>query len=364
MISRLFTWKRAPWLLVLVVYSLIVGEIALRLVAPVPLIPRFVTGAPYGIRMNIPNSTYWHTTSEASVQVRINGQGMRADTDVTYSKPAETCRVLLFGDSVMMGFEVDYENTFAYLLDQHLRKASYRSEVLNLAVSGFGTAEMLTALRAEGVKYKPDVVIFQWHSTDPKNNASARLFEVRDEQLLATGRTYLPGVAVRDWLSRFGAYDWIVQNSQLYTAIRERAASWYKTAVRSYRKFELSRDTAQKPAPKTPERNAASELDLLLLERSKAEAEAAGARFLLLDTPGRRSRTKFKSAFDFLPQSIHDRMATLTPLHRFERSAGNDVLLFREKGHGHYTELGNGLVTDAVFDYLTASGWLAGCRNK
>lgn len=364
MISRLFTWKRTPWLLVLVVYSLIVGEIALRLVAPVPLIPRFVTGAPYGVRMNIPNSTYWHTTPEVRVEVRINGQGMRSNTDAAYAKTADTCRVLLFGDSVMMGFEVDYEDTFAYLLGQHLRAAGYNSEIINLAVSGFGTAEMLMAFRAEGVKYKPDVVIFQWHSTDPKNNAGARLFEVRDGQLMATGRTYLPGVAVRDWLSRFGAYDWIVQNSQFYTAIRERAASWYKKAVRTYRRFELSQNRARKSRRKTPRANAATELDLLLLDRSRAEAEAAGAQFLLLDTPGRRSRTKFKSAFDLLPQNIHDRMATLSPLHRFERAAGNNLLLFREKGHGHYTELGNRLVTDTVFDYLRTNGWLSGCRRR
>lgn len=364
MISRHLGWKRVTLVLLLIIYSLIIGEIALRLVAPVPLIPRFVTGAPYGVRMNIPDSTYWHTTSEAKVEVRINGQGMRANTDVTYPKPDNTCRVLLFGDSVMMGFEVDYEDTFAHLLGQRLRTAGYNAEILNLAVSGFGTAEMLMAFRAEGVKYKPDVVVFQWHNTDPKNNAGARLFDVEDGKLVATGRTYLPGVAIRDWLSRFGAYDWIVQNSQLYTAVRERAASWYKSAIRTYRKFELSRDTARKAAPKTTKKNVATELDLLLLERSQGEAEAAGARFLLLDTPGRVTRTRFKSAFDLLPPTIGDEMATLTPLDRFQQAAGNDTLLFREKGHGHYTELGNKLLTDSVFDYLTATSWLAGCRRR
>jgi len=355
--------------LLLFVYSLIIGEIALRLVAPVPLIPRFVSGAPYGIRMNIPNSTYWHTTSEAKVEVRINGQGMRANADVTYPKPENTCRVLLFGDSVMMGFEVDYEDTFAHLLGQRLQSAGYNAEILNLAVSGFGTAEMLMAFRAEGVKYRPDVVVFQWHNTDPKNNAGARLFDVQDGKLVATGRPYLPGVAIRDWLSRFGAYDWIVQNSQLYTAVRERAASWFKSAIRTYHKFELSRDTARKAAsktsvPKTAQKNFATELDLLLLERSKVEAEAAGAQFLLLDTPGRVTRTRFKSAFDLLPPTIGDKMATLSPLDRFRQAAGNDTLLFRERGHGHYTELGNRLLTSTVFDYLKSSGWLNACRRR
>jgi len=349
-------------ILILGAYSLIIGEVALRLVAPVPLLPRFVTGAPYGVRMNIPNAQYWHTTEEMRVQVRINAQGMRADRDFPYAKPADTCRILLFGDSVMMGYEVNQKDTFAHLLETRLRAAGFKNEVLNLAVSGFGTAEMLIALESEGLKYQPDVVIFQWHSTDPKNNVESRLFEVKDHALEATGRTHLPGIAVRDWLSQFSVYNWAVQHSQLYTAIRERAASWYKKVIRTHRKFQVGGDTAQdRKTSKTPKKSA-KELDLLLLQRAKQTVETAGARFLLFDTPGRISRTQFRSAFDLLPPDFLGKMTTLSPLADFEGAAGDDILLVREKGHGHYTELGNGLLTKAATGKLISSGWLDSCR--
>ena len=74
--------------------------------------------------------------------------------------------MLLFGDSYLVGFEVAYEDSFAYLLQQRLDAAGRHCEVINLAVSGFGTAEMLIALKEDGLRYRPDVVIFSSNASD------------------------------------------------------------------------------------------------------------------------------------------------------------------------------------------------------
>ena len=75
--------KRIVALLGLIVFTLAFAEIFVRLVAPQALMPRYVTGAPWGVRRNIPNADYWHITPDVKVEYRINRWGMRDDRDFT-----------------------------------------------------------------------------------------------------------------------------------------------------------------------------------------------------------------------------------------------------------------------------------------
>ena len=45
-------------------------------------------------------------------------------------------------------------------------------EVVNLGVSGFGTAEELIVLEKEGWSYEPDLVMAHWHPSDPLGRRS------------------------------------------------------------------------------------------------------------------------------------------------------------------------------------------------
>ena len=133
-------------ILALFVYSLVFAEAFIRVFHPRPLLPRYVTGTPWGIRGNIPHAHYWHQTPEVKVEYRINGEGMRADLEYSFEKPAGTCRIaVVFGDSFLVGYELDLNDTFTTQLEQRLRARDSMREVLNFSVSGFGTAEMLRA---------------------------------------------------------------------------------------------------------------------------------------------------------------------------------------------------------------------------
>ena len=63
----------------LALYTMVLAELFLRLFAPQPLMPRYITGAPWGVRANIADSNYRHTSAEVDVSFHINAQGMRAD---------------------------------------------------------------------------------------------------------------------------------------------------------------------------------------------------------------------------------------------------------------------------------------------
>src|ERR1019366_402521 len=101
---------------------------------------------------------------EVDVEYRINGQGLRADRNYSLSKPPGTCRVAVFGDSFFFGIELDLPESIAGQLERRLEESGVRAEVLNFAVGGFGTAEMLQTFEGFGRQFEPDVVIFSWDS--------------------------------------------------------------------------------------------------------------------------------------------------------------------------------------------------------
>ena len=68
-----------------------------------------------------------------------------------------------FSATPSFGLRSRSSNSFAWYLEAMLLSAGFNCEVLNLSVSGFGTAEMLIALEKSGLNYSPDLVIFQWH---------------------------------------------------------------------------------------------------------------------------------------------------------------------------------------------------------
>src|SRR4051812_43341985 len=127
----------------LTTYGAVFAEAFVRVVAPQPVMPRYVMATPLGIRGNIPNALYWHHTGEGAFQYQINSEGMRSGRDFPATKPPGVCRIALLGDSFFMGYEVRFEDSFAAVLEQRLNELGINVEVLNFAVSGFGTAEEL-----------------------------------------------------------------------------------------------------------------------------------------------------------------------------------------------------------------------------
>ena len=54
------------------ILSLTIAEWGVRVFEPQVLFPRYVTDGGFGIRGNVPNARYWHTSPEMRVQFRIN----------------------------------------------------------------------------------------------------------------------------------------------------------------------------------------------------------------------------------------------------------------------------------------------------
>jgi hypothetical protein len=331
----------------LAAYAIVFAEIFVRAFAPQSFVPRDIAAAPWGVRMNRPGAVYEQRTPEMKSIVAINANGLRADRDFALGKPAGVRRVAVFGDSYMLGYEASYADMATTQIERALRQAKCPVEVLNFAVSGFGTAEMLKTFEKNGLRYEPDVVLFQWHHTDPDDTLRANLYALKDGDLIETGATYLPAMGARRAVEDNFLFRLLAGHSHLFTIVRERASRFVRRAMAGH---VFSRKTTGGAA----EERVAGQLDLAILARAEAVSRSAGAAFFVVDVPSAQSRTRFRSSFRLLPPDLAARPNYISPLAAFETAAGPDEKLYWEKGHRHLTPRGNAALAGVVAEKLLA----------
>lgn len=112
----------------------------------------------YGLR---PGAEGWYR-KEGRAYVRINSDGLR-DQEHSLTKPANTLRIALMGDSYPEALAVPLEQAFWSVMKDKLAECDAASgkdiEIINFGVSGYGTAQELLTLREKVWKYSPDVVM-------------------------------------------------------------------------------------------------------------------------------------------------------------------------------------------------------------
>jgi len=156
------------------------AEIGIRLFAdvkpPVLLVDREV-GRRYRANHAAP---LFNPESQQTVMLRFNDQGLRFPS-VPLKKPAGTKRLLVIGDSMIAGLEVEEEHTAMarFQAAMNARAEGPRWEVLNFGVSGSGTGQQLTLYQHLGRKYQPDMVWLSFYPGNDLADNSTRLSKSR-----------------------------------------------------------------------------------------------------------------------------------------------------------------------------------------
>jgi len=343
-------------------WTLVFGEIFLRLLAPQAIMPRYITGTDYGIRGNVPGAVYAHSTPDVNVEYRINAQGMRDDRLFPEAKPPGTCRIAMLGDSYFVGYELDLQQSFQHQLEQRLNADGHKVEVLNFAVSGFGTAENLRAWQAKARRFAPDVLLMQWQVTDYDDNFRSGLYKLKDGRLEKGAATFLPGVAAQDRLMRFKLYRLLADHSHLYNFAREQIG-W---RVKQLLAFVAKREAG--PAENEVEQNtyvvnqAQVDLAAALLREARTEAARDGATMMVVDIPNRTPERVFSSSYDLMPADVKRDLAPVSALPAFRAAARNPATrIFFKNGARHLTPLGARLLAEEAARRIEAANLLGGC---
>ena len=345
-------WWAVP---LLVVYVLVVCEAYIRIVEPTEIVPRYVVAADWGVRMNKPSMTYHHTSDYYRVRFDINSKGVRANREIPYDKAADVFRIVSFGDSFGMGYEVELEDAWLSVLERELNASGQcQVEVVNLSVSGHGTAEELVTYLHEGTRYQPDLVIVQWHFTDLDDNVRARLYALENGELVERNKTYLPQVEDGKILDST-LYRLVAENSMFYSWARKTLSTRVKRFMAAKGNEDLQAtteaeeveggasesDAGDEGTPDMP--SAKVQLSVALLERFAQEARQRGSAFMVVDVPSRIDRVTFTSS---LPRPAARAHTVYSPIEDFGRHRGE--LLFWESDFGHFTPLGNDIVGKAL----------------
>ena len=125
---------------------------------------------------HLPGTNGWNR-KEGEQYIKINRDGMRGPV-FAKTKPPNTLRIAVLGDSMTEGSQVAVKNVFSSILENDLNKCNLfgekKVEVINFGVSDYGTAQELIVLREKVWLYDPDFVLLAiFTQNDISNNSVA-----------------------------------------------------------------------------------------------------------------------------------------------------------------------------------------------
>jgi hypothetical protein len=337
-------------------YIIIAVEILFRIFSPVPIIPRYVTGTPYGIRGNMPSMNYWHKSADFKINIRTNSRGIRADEEISYEKPAGLKRIVVLGDSFGMGYEVDIKDTFLSRMKINLEGHGKKVQIVNLSVSGHGNAEELIMLQNEGIKYHPDLVLLCWHDTDYDDNVRSNLFTLEKGELKRKANIYLPGINISDKLYKIPFFMPFSENSHIYNFIRDDAGKKVQKLLVQFRNLRsmLKGTSSTIKNKETLPNDYPERLMIALLRKMHEESNRVHAKYLILDLPLSKGRYEFYSSF---PRSANKTIAdgVVNPINMMHKNVVKGELFVNEHSHFHFTPKTCRIIGDVLATYILDS---------
>jgi lysophospholipase L1-like esterase len=294
------TTDRSSWLnfsaqfLFLTVIAIILLEVLFRLWgvgAEIFVQPDQVLGCHH-----IPNKlVIWRC--EGYSQDHFNSFGLR-DYNYPKTKPANTKRIAVLGDSTTEGLQVSLEKTYPKVLEKLLNRdeKSLKYEVLNFACSSYSTGQELLQYQQQVLKYNPDIIILLYNMGDAQENAlhkEPELAEARpyfaidknnclflDDRVLKINKCRLITNPVLDFLSA---------HSRIFGVLAQTNFSQTLSDSR-YRKFSnwlinIVWPKAKYSAPAVAYDNSELEVTKAIILELKSEIKKHGQQFVLMTYP-------------------------------------------------------------------------------
>jgi len=370
------------------VVALLLTEIVLRVIgfsAPVLWTYDDVTGSKLFAR-----AVGWQR-AEGEAFVTINRDGLR-DREHSRTKPPNTFRIAILGDSMAEALQVPLESTFWSVLERQLKSCKAFGdrdvEAINFGVSGYGTAQELLTFRHRASTYSPDVTVLAFYSGNDVRNNSKELepFKLRPFFNIQDGTLILDNsfLSNREYLSLKSNFD---KRKTLFDLRTVQLIRKLKSAFEQRKDDQAgaARDANIEPglddkvflAPTAKAWKEAWRITERLIVAARDEVVADGGRFLVLSIPigiqvdpNPEVRNRFMRALHvddlWYPESrIRDlaqaeKVDAMTLGRSFQSYAEkNQVYLHGFKntrlGTGHLNENGHKLIGESLAKHLCQS---------
>ena len=256
-----------------ILLSLAIGEVILRVFRPQPLQALMVW--PDGTLRHRPSFRYTYARAEFSNAIAWNALGMRGP-EVAGRRTPGVPRVLVLGDSFVEGKQVGDDAVLTAVMAEMSRERGSPLEVINLGVSGVGTAREIHLWEKLGQSLEPDLVVLGFYPNDVRNNAERGEFALEQGRVVLRIEPQGPGLVAR-------ARAWLGARSHLFILLRSGQNAldeWLDppTAIESEDVF--ARDPSERV-------RRGREMTLALLDDLERKVRAAGARLVLVLIPTR-----------------------------------------------------------------------------
>lgn len=257
--------------------------------------------------------------------ITVNERGYRGRLLADGGRRGEELRVVVVGDSVAFGYDVDDHETFSAHLDRRDGLA-----VANLAVQGYGTDQSLLRLRALGPELSPDVLVLSvCIANDPVDN--------RLDHFLYDGRYPKPFFTLAGSELRLrDEHLALSARGRLARALQERSALYrLLVAPPGTPRSEGTRHWLDIVEASLADLNAAVDLTARLLAETARLGDSWGARTLILLHPADKTFTRGRRIVRKLLRSPHLEGRSVLDLQRRYEAMGvsRDELLLDELGH-------------------------------
>ncbi len=202
---------RAALLCFGILMALVVGEVVLRVTGLAH--PGFYAYDRYRGWALRPGAAGWNTR-EGDAYVRINHEGFRGP-ETSFTKPPDTIRIAVLGDSFTEGQQVAEDKTFSAVIGRALARcpavAGRKVEVLNFGVNGYGTAQELMTLRHQAWRFSPDIVVLAVftgndivnNSVDLETERCRPFYVYRDGEMVPAGPLFDSAMSRAQCMMRF-----------------------------------------------------------------------------------------------------------------------------------------------------------------
>jgi len=226
-----------------------------------------------------------------------NRHGFLSASEPALEPAARVLRVALFGGSYTQG---SFDSGWWRTLERALNEVGTKTEVLNFGVGGYGMDQAYLRWKRDGVRWKPNVVVFGWHAGNCYDNMNlVRMlkdpdtgvpftkprFLLRGDALELINSPTLAPAEIPKLMRDPSAWPLIAHD--YYYARRDFQMTWWR---RSRLGALIEAKAGAKARRESPEAFYAidqepARLALAITAQFQREAEAAGSRFFVVHLP-------------------------------------------------------------------------------
>jgi hypothetical protein len=320
---------------------------------------------PYAGFGNRPGLSFDHRTNEFRARYYINRAGFRVPrpgVEYTLPKPGNVYRVMILGPSFAFGWGVNYELSFAGVVQQLLQErrfaADKKIEIIDAGVPAMSPAPQLTWFEQVGKGYAPDLVIQFVYASMAYKNDTEPFAAVNDDG-------YLVPLHAKTWRESFKKLATVFYGWMLWTNLNS------GSSVRSGKQSDAVLGTGREIAapinfePTRPEVREATQF----YDKLAKIARQAGARLLVVYVPlsyaiHREDERRWRllgirdiprqMAFDAaFVRYLNERQIPSIDITQELRKFAQDGKRMYYWLDIHWTPAGNATAARAVADYLT-----------